>query len=131
MAGAFTVVFKTTVLESYVMSLVPAIVLIVVCTYAKPSTQIIVATIASACYAIVMTIVLVGTVGTAIEGGLTSPNVVFLCMLVIIYFIAALLHPEEFACDTWSFILYMYPLGLSCLNNLLPVQHACSVLGYT
>lgn len=98
MAGAFTVVFKTTVLESYVISLVPAIVLIVVCTYAKPSTQIIVATIASACYAIVMTIVLVGTVGTAIEGGLTSPNVVFLCMLVIIYFIAALLHPEEFAC---------------------------------
>lgn len=98
MAGAFTVVCKTTVLESYAISLVPAIALIIVCMYAKPSAQIIFATIASASYALVMTIVLVGTVGTAIEGGLTSPNVVFLSMLVVIYFIAALLHPEEFAC---------------------------------
>ena len=98
MAGAFTVVFKTNVLESYAISLIPAVILIIVCMYAKPSTQIIVAIVASASYAIVMTIVLVGTVGTAIEGGLTSPNVVFLCMLVVIYFIAALLHPEEFAC---------------------------------
>ncbi|XP_062590686.1 chitin synthase chs-2-like [Saccostrea cucullata] len=98
MAGAFTVVFKTTIIESYAIALTPAIALIIVCLYAKPSTQIIFATIASASYAIVMTIVLVGTVGTAIEGGLTSPNVVFLSILVIIYFIAALLHPEEFTC---------------------------------
>ncbi|XP_061192087.1 chitin synthase chs-2-like [Saccostrea echinata] len=81
MAGAFTVVFKTTIIESYAIALTPAIALIIVCLYAKPSTQIIFATIASASYAIVMTIVLVGTVGTAIEGGLTSPNVVFLSIL--------------------------------------------------
>lgn len=97
-AGAFTVVFKTSVLESYVLALVPAIGFIVLCIVTKPETQIIVASILSACYALVMAIVLVGTVGTAIQGDLTSPNVVFLMMLVIIFFIAALMHPEEFAC---------------------------------
>jgi chitin synthase len=98
MAGAFTVVFKTTIIESYALSLIPAILFIVICIFTKPSTQITVATIMSACYAIVMTIVLVGTVGTGIEGGLTSPNVIFLLLLVFIFFVSALFHPEEFAC---------------------------------
>lgn len=98
MAGAFTVVFKTTIIESYAISLIPAIFFIVICIFTKPTTQITVATIMSACYAIVMTIVLVGTVGTGIEGGLTSPNVIFLLLLVFIFFVSALFHPEEFAC---------------------------------
>lgn len=98
MAGAFTVVFKTSIVESYAISLIPAIVFIIVCIFTKPQTQISIATIMSACYAITMTIVLVGTVGTGIEGGLTSPNVIFLLLLVFIFFLSALFHPEEFAC---------------------------------
>ncbi|KAK3096905.1 hypothetical protein FSP39_004615 [Pinctada imbricata] len=98
MAGAFTIVFKTSIISSYAIALVPPILFIIICTYAKPSTQITLATILSACYAIIMTVVLVGTVGTAIEGSLTSPNVIFLIMLVFIFFVAALMHPEEFAC---------------------------------
>ncbi|XP_069137723.1 chitin synthase chs-2-like [Argopecten irradians] len=98
MAGAFSVVFKTSVVESYALSLIPPIAFIVLCIYAKPTTQVTVATIMSACYAIIMTIVLIGTIGTAIDGSLTSPNVVFLLILVIIFFVAALMHPEEFAC---------------------------------
>ncbi|XP_060062788.1 chitin synthase chs-2-like [Ylistrum balloti] len=98
MAGAFSVVFKTSVVQSYALSLIPPIAFIVLCIYAKPTTQVTIATIMSACYAIIMTIVLIGTIGTAIDGSLTSPNVVFLLILVIIFFVAALMHPEEFAC---------------------------------
>ena len=98
MAGAFSVVFKTTVIESYTIALVPAIVFIIICIYAKPSTQITIATIMSACYAIVMTIVVIGTVGTAMEGSLTSPNVAFIILLVLIFILSALMHPEEFTC---------------------------------
>lgn len=98
MAGAFSVVFKTTVVQSYGLSLTPPIVFIILCIYTKPTTQVSVATILSACYAIIMTIVLIGTVRTAIDGSLTSPNVVFLLMLVIIFFVAAMMHPEEFTC---------------------------------
>ncbi|XP_021358360.1 uncharacterized protein LOC110453643 [Mizuhopecten yessoensis] len=98
MAGAFSVVFKTSVFQSYALSLIPPITFIVLCIYTKPTTQVTIATIMSACYAIIMTIVLIGTIGTAIDGSLTSPNVVFLLILVIIFFVAALMHPEEFAC---------------------------------
>ncbi|XP_052792125.1 chitin synthase chs-2-like [Mya arenaria] len=78
LAGAFTVVFKTSVLGSYLMALAPAIGFIVICIFASTDTQMTIASIMSAFYAIIMTIVLVGTVGQAIEGGVTSPNVVFL-----------------------------------------------------
>ena len=98
LAGAFTVVFKTTVIESHLMALIPAIFFILICIYANPSTQMTIASIMSAVYAILMTIVLVGTVGQAIEGGLTSPNVIFLVLLILIFFISALMHPEEFFC---------------------------------
>ncbi|XP_045215162.2 chitin synthase chs-2-like [Mercenaria mercenaria] len=98
LAGAFVVVFKLTVLESYCLALIPAIFFIVVCIYAKPNTQMTIASIMSAVYAILMTVVLVGTVGQAIEGGVTSPNVVFMVMLVLIFFISAVMHPEEFFC---------------------------------
>ena len=98
MAGAFTVVFKTSVIESYLMAILPAIAFILICFYAKPSTQMVVASVMSAVYAIVMTIVLVGTVGQAIDGGFTSPNVVFLIMLIVVFFVSAVMHPEEFFC---------------------------------
>lgn len=124
MAGAFTVVFKTTIVESYAISLLPAIFFIVVCIFTKPTTQITVATIMSACYTIFMTIVLVGTIGTGIEGGITSPNVIFLMLLVIIFFISALLHPEEFACLI-SGALYFICIPIGYL--LLTIYYLCNL----
>ena len=98
MAGAFTVVFKTNVIESYLIAILPPIAFIILCIYAKPSTQMVVASFMSAIYAIVMTIVLVGTIGSAFDGGLTNPNVIFLSMLTLVFFVSAVMHPEEFAC---------------------------------
>ena len=41
-----------------------------------------------------MTIVLVGTVGTAISGSVTSPNVLFLVTVILVFSISGLLHPR-------------------------------------
>ncbi|ESO87527.1 hypothetical protein LOTGIDRAFT_127517 [Lottia gigantea] len=98
MAGAYTVVFKTTILQSYTLAIVPVIFYIVLCMYSKAETQLTVGAIMSAIYAVTMTVVLVGTVGTAVEGSITSPNVIFMIMLAAVFFIAALMHPEEFTC---------------------------------
>ncbi|XP_071105031.1 chitin synthase chs-2-like [Haliotis cracherodii] len=98
MAGAYSVVFKTSILQSHVISLIPAVLYILVCLYTKSHTQLLVGAFLSAVYSIVMTIVVVGTVRTAIDGTITSPNVVFLIMLSFIFLISAVLHPEEFGC---------------------------------
>ena len=124
MAGAFTVVFKTGVLASYALALVPAILFILICVFGKTSTQMTVATIMSAAYAIVMTIVLVATVGQAIEGGFTSPNVVFMIMLVVIFLVSAVFHPAEFFCIIPG-ALYFICLPTGYL--LLPIYFLCNM----
>ncbi|WAR00430.1 CHS2-like protein [Mya arenaria] len=122
--GAFTVVFKTSVLGSYLMALAPAIGFIVICIFASTDTQMTIASIMSAFYAIIMTIVLVGTVGQAIEGGVTSPNVVFLVMLVFIFFVSAIMHPEEFFCVIPG-ALYFICLPTGYL--LLTIYYLCNM----
>lgn len=124
LSGAFVVVFKMTVIESYLMALIPAIFFIIVCIYAKPSTQMTIASIMSAVYAILMTIVFVGTLGQAIEGGLTSPNVIFMILLIVIFFIAALMHPEEFFCVIPG-ALYFICLPTGYL--LLTIYYLCNM----
>ena len=98
MAGAFMVVFKTTIVQSYLISIIPALGFIFICFKTKPAVQMVIASFMSAVYAIVMTIVLVGTLGQAFESGVTNPNVVFLVMLVVVCLTSAILHPEEFSC---------------------------------
>ena len=52
----------------------------------------------SAVYAIVMLIVIVGTVVNAFQESITSPNVIFLITLAGFYALGALLHPQEIFC---------------------------------
>ncbi|KAL5004183.1 hypothetical protein ScPMuIL_017639 [Solemya velum] len=124
MAGAFTAVFKTSVIQSYALAIIPPIVFIVICIITKCEKQITVASIMSACYAIVMTIVLVGTVSKGIEGNITSPNVLFLLMLVLIFFIAALMHPQEFLCIVHGALYFIcIPTGYL----LLTIYYLCNL----
>lgn len=52
----------------------------------------------SASYAIIMMCVLVGTTIQIVEDSWTSPNAVFLMLLVFIFLTAAITHPQEFWC---------------------------------
>ena len=117
MAGAFSVVFKTSLIQSYAMSLVPPIIYILICMYLKPHIQLTFGAILSAVYALVMTIVLVGTVGTAIEGSVTSPSVIFIILLVFVFLVAAIMHPEEFGCVIPGALYFIcIPAGYLVLN---------------
>ncbi|GFR94982.1 chitin synthase [Elysia marginata] len=95
MAGAYQVVFKITVFQSFLLSIVPAVGYLLLCLLARPSTQLSVAGVMSAVFAIVMTIVMVGTVGTAIQGSVTSPNVLFMVMILVIFVTSGFMHPRE------------------------------------
>ncbi|XP_041375426.1 chitin synthase chs-2-like [Gigantopelta aegis] len=117
MAGAYTVVFKTSIVQSYTMALGPPICYILICMYLKPEVQLTIGAVLSALYAVVMTIVLVGTVGTAIEGSITSPNVIFIILLVFVFLIAAFMHPEEFGCVIPGALYFVcIPAGYLILN---------------
>ena len=60
--------------------------------------QVIVAQIMSAAYALVMMAVIVGTALQLGEDGIGSPSAFFLITLSGSFFIAAVLHPQEFWC---------------------------------
>lgn len=60
--------------------------------------QIIVAQIMSASYALLMMAVLVGTAIQVSEDGVGSPSAIFLISLSSSFFVAALMHPQEFMC---------------------------------
>ncbi len=124
MAGAYSVVFKTSIIQSHIFSLFPAVSYIFVCMYSKSETQLMVGAFLSAMYSIVMTVVLVGTVRTAIDGTITSPNVVFLIMLAFIFIVSALMHPEEFGC-VMSGLLYFICIPASFL--VLNIYFLCNL----
>lgn len=62
------------------------------------SWQLLLSNIMSTAYALVMMAVIVGTALQLGEDGLGSPSAIFLISLSGSFFIAALLHPQEFWC---------------------------------
>lgn len=60
--------------------------------------QLLVAQILSTIYALIMMAVIVGTALQLREDGIGSPSAIFLIAMLSSFFIAALLHPQEFSC---------------------------------
>ena len=81
-------------MAAYALALVMPAAYLLLCLYTSPSVQLTAAAVLSATYALVMTIVLVGTVGTAVLGSITSPNVVFLFTVIIIFIVSGIMHPQ-------------------------------------
>ncbi|XP_052242460.1 chitin synthase chs-1-like [Dreissena polymorpha] len=100
-AGANLVVFKTNLIESYIIAMVPALFYFVVCFYVKPKLQIQLAEILTGMYAFVMMIVLVATIVTAAKNSPFHPSVIFIVILMIAFSFSALLHPKE-----WTNVIY-------------------------
>ncbi|XP_076465330.1 chitin synthase chs-2-like [Babylonia areolata] len=117
MAGSFRVVFKISVVESYTLALVVPAVYLALCLYCRPALQLRVGAVLSALYALVMTIVLVGTVGTAIDGSVTSPNVLFLFTIILIFSVSGAMHPKEMYCILPGILyLILIPAGYMVLT---------------
>lgn len=115
-AGANLVVFKTGLIWSYVIAMVPAIIYFALCLTVKAKLQIQVAEILTGIYAFVMMIVLVGTVVTAIKESVYHPSVVFIVFLVVSFAFSAVLHPKEWTCVIFGALYFiLIPTGFLLL----------------
>ncbi|KAI3384530.1 hypothetical protein SNEBB_003598 [Seison nebaliae] len=105
--GAYNAIIGTSLWESFVMSVTPALVFMTACFTLNTSVQLKLAAWLSSVYAIVMMAVIVGTTVQIAEDSWTSPNAVFLFMLFTIFFIAAVLHPQEFWCIVCGLLYFL------------------------
>lgn len=90
----------------------------------KSSHQLIIAAVLSAFYAVIMMVVLVGTAINFVFEGWTSPNVIFVMLLIAVFAISAVLHPQEFACMLYG------PLYFLCIPSgylLLIIYFLCNM----
>nr|XP_037268094.1 chitin synthase chs-2-like [Rhipicephalus microplus] len=98
LVGAMVAAFKISNWISFSYNIVPILLFMLICFTTKNEIQIIVAQIMSASYALLMMAVLVGTAIQVSEDGVGSPSAIFLISLSSSFFVAALMHPQEFMC---------------------------------
>ena len=80
------------------LSIGAAVFYMLVCWKCKSDTQITVAGYMSTAYAILMLAVTVGIVVQTSQDSWTSPNAMFVMVIMGIFILAGVLHPEEFLC---------------------------------
>ena len=123
-AGSFRVILQTSFVSSYVLAIEPAVFYVFICMTCKQKTQLTVAALMSAGYAIIMTVTIIGTLVAYLMGDALNPNLLFLCCLVGFFLIAALLHPQEMGC------LLPAPLFFLCVPSgylLLTIYSLCNL----
>lgn len=98
LVGALVAVFRISNWYSFQLNLVPILLFMVICFTMKNDYQILAAQFLSACYALLMMAVFVGTSIQITEDGVSSPSAMFFLALTGTFFVAAMLHPQEFGC---------------------------------
>ncbi|XP_076350949.1 chitin synthase chs-2-like [Tachypleus tridentatus] len=98
LVGAMVAAFKISNWTSFTANIVPILFFIFICFVANNNIQILIAQIFSSAYALLMMAVLVGTSIQLSEDGVGSPSSIFLIGLSSSFFIAAIIHPQEFWC---------------------------------
>ncbi|GFU39413.1 chitin synthase chs-2 [Nephila pilipes] len=107
LVGAMVSAFGISNWHSFIANLVPIIFFILICFYAKNDTQIFVAEIFSALYALLMMAVLVGISLQVVLDGITSPSAIFILSMTASFIIAALAHPQEFWCVAHGLVYFL------------------------
>ncbi|XP_041375063.1 uncharacterized protein LOC121387901 [Gigantopelta aegis] len=106
-AGSYNEVLGIDMWQAYLMSVVPVLLYIILCLKAKTQTQVAVAAIMSSVYAIVMVIVVVGQImKTVEEGTVTTPSVLFMVAMGVVFVTAGLTHPKEILCLPHGILYY-------------------------
>ena len=96
--GAYNACLGTSLWQSFLLAVGPAFCYLLLCYVTTTDFQIRVAALMSAIYAIIMMAVIVGTTIQIAEDSWTSPNAIFLMLLIFIFIVAAITHPQEFWC---------------------------------
>jgi len=117
-------VLGTNLLHSYILAVQPIIFFVLVCFTTTPNSHVLVAQLLSAVFSTIMTIVIIGTIINIITDSLSNPTSIFLFILVSLFLVAGLLHPQEFACLLPG-ILYFLTFPSAYL--LLPLYSLCNL----
>ncbi|XP_062596477.1 chitin synthase chs-2-like [Saccostrea cucullata] len=107
---------------AFIINITLIVIFMSSCVLAKEETQLTIAAVMSAIYALTMVVVLVGLVMDAINSGFCSVTSYFFCYVAGTFLLAALMHPLEFynifygivyflAVPTTSMLLLIYALG--------------------
>ncbi|MBN3320799.1 CHS1 synthase, partial [Atractosteus spatula] len=97
-AGAFTFVFGMEGTLAIILAVIPPIVYLILCFTTKPDFQISVAAVLSVMYAFLMTASFFSIIGEMVEEKtFITPTGIFLVSMSILYFVTAILHPQEFS----------------------------------
>ncbi|GFR12486.1 chitin synthase chs-2, partial [Trichonephila clavata] len=107
LVGAMVSAFGISNWHSFIANLVPIVFFILICFYAKNDTQIFVAEVFSALYALLMMAVLVGITLQVVLDGITSPGAIFILSMTASFIIAALAHPQEFWCVAHGLVYFL------------------------
>ena len=107
-AESYNAVLSLGLWDSYLLSVLPVFLFMLLCLRAKTQTQINVAAVMSAVYTIVMLLVTVGTIiNVATANSIVSPDVLFLLCVVAIFVVAGLVHPNELFCLFHGVLYYL------------------------
>ncbi|XP_071168512.1 chitin synthase chs-2-like [Mytilus edulis] len=107
MQSAVRTVFSTSAVVAYIVTYAPTILFIFICLKFKSQTQLTIAMILSAIYAMLMMAVIVGTIVNISEEGFFTPSAVFMYVLVGVFLIAGLFHPHELTDLFWGVLYFI------------------------
>ncbi|KAH9426858.1 chitin synthase I [Dermatophagoides pteronyssinus] len=83
---------------SFYINIIPVLIFVLVCFFAKNKIQILVAQLFSTFYVMLMLAVLVSTFIEIYEESIFSPSVIFFVGMFAVFVISALIHPQEISC---------------------------------
>uniref|UniRef100_A0A3P9K521 chitin synthase n=1 Tax=Oryzias latipes TaxID=8090 RepID=A0A3P9K521_ORYLA len=107
-AGAFQFIFKMAGTLSIIVASIPPVIYIIICFTVKPNTQITIAGIMSVLYAFLMTASFFSIIGDmVIQETFLTPTGLFLVSMAIMYFVTALLHPQEFGMIIYGLMYFI------------------------
>ncbi|XP_067668564.1 chitin synthase chs-2-like isoform X1 [Haliotis asinina] len=117
--GAINVAFpEMPLFGALILNLVPVAVFVLLCFVAKTNIQLAYAAIISIVYSLVMMLVIVGLIQQAATFGFCSTATIFLVIVTGIFFVAAILHPQELTCIIHGFL---YFLALPAMSMILMI----------
>ncbi|KAM4549524.1 uncharacterized protein V3H82_018764 [Fundulus diaphanus] len=104
-AGSLSFLFDINGAGALVIAVIPPAIYLGLCFKLKPDTQITIAAVLSAMYAILMMVVSLSIIATMVrERTILTPSSIFIVGMSIIYIVTALMHPQELSLLSHGFL---------------------------
>nr|CAD2147597.1 unnamed protein product [Meloidogyne enterolobii] len=122
--GAISISFNVDTRLALLIVTIPVVCFCICCLTCSTDTQLLLAQIIGALFAMLMTAVIVGTSLQIQKDGILSPHSIFLFTVLGSWTFSALLHPLEFLC---LLPCGLYFLAIPCMYMLLPIYSLCNL----